>query len=186
MAAPLRQQTDLRDLLLRYQQGDTAAAAELVRAASPMLLRFCLGQGDTRDEVEDVLQEIWLRIHRARHTYRPENPAEPWLYAIARYTRLDARRRRSRFRAREVQVDPLPEVAAASPPDTASTSMAALLAVLPPGQREVLLLLKGCGMSLEEVARATCSTVGAVKQKAHRAYERLRAAVGGVQREAAE
>jgi len=41
-------------------------------------------------------------------------------------------------------------------------------------QREVVAMLKVSGMSLEEVARATSSTVGAVKQKAHRAYEKLR------------
>jgi RNA polymerase sigma-70 factor (ECF subfamily) len=49
-----------------------------------------------------------------------------------------------------------------------------ILLALPESQREVLVMLKGLGMSLEEVARSTCSTVGAVKQKAHRAYERLR------------
>jgi RNA polymerase sigma-70 factor (ECF subfamily) len=49
-----------------------------------------------------------------------------------------------------------------------------LLAPLPESQREVILMLKVAGMSLEEVARATSSTVGSVKQKAHRAYERLR------------
>ena len=173
--------TDIQHLLLRYQHGDTAAAAELVRAASPMLLRFCLSQGDRREDVDDVLQEIWLRIHRARHTYRPGAPAEAWLYAIARHTRLDAWRRRYRFRAREIQVEALPE-AAAPVPDARTPSMSELLAALPEGQREVLLLLKGCGMTLEEVARATSSTVGAVKQKAHRAYECLRAALAHVQR----
>jgi RNA polymerase sigma-70 factor (ECF subfamily) len=54
-----------------------------------------------------------------------------------------------------------------------------MLACLPPAQREVLVMLKGCGMTLEEVARATSSTIGAVKQKAHRAYERLRVVVSG-------
>jgi RNA polymerase sigma-70 factor (ECF subfamily) len=165
------------DTLLRsYQQGDTAAAAALVRAASPLFVRFCLGQGDSPQDIEDVLQEIWLRVHKARHTYRPGAPAVPWLYAVARHARLDARRRRERFRARELPFDPLPEVAA---PQTrrASAAMPELLAALPAGQREVLVLLKGCGMTLEEVARATSSTVGAVKQKAHRAYERLRSVV---------
>jgi RNA polymerase sigma-70 factor (ECF subfamily) len=144
-----------------------------------MLLRFCLSQGDRREDADDVLQEIWLRIHRARHTYRPEAPAESWLYAIARYTRLDAWRRRQRFQTREIQVEALPE---APRPGPAPPSMSELLAELPEGQREVLLLLKGNGMTLEEVARATSSTVGAVKQKAHRAYECLRSAlvyVGG-------
>jgi RNA polymerase sigma-70 factor (ECF subfamily) len=49
-----------------------------------------------------------------------------------------------------------------------------LLETLPDSQREVILMLKVSDMSLEEVARATSSTVGAIKQKAHRAYARLR------------
>jgi RNA polymerase sigma-70 factor (ECF subfamily) len=49
-----------------------------------------------------------------------------------------------------------------------------LLAALPDAQREVLTMSKVAGLSLEEVACATSSTVGAVKQKAHRAYKRLR------------
>ena len=45
---------------------------------------------------------------------------------------------------------------------------------LPESQREVLTMLKVLGMTVEEVARITSSTAGAVKQKAHRAYEKLR------------
>jgi RNA polymerase sigma-70 factor (ECF subfamily) len=52
-----------------------------------------------------------------------------------------------------------------------------LVATLPGAQREVVTMLKVGGLTLEEVARATSSTVGAVKQKAHRAYERLRKSV---------
>jgi RNA polymerase sigma-70 factor (ECF subfamily) len=49
-----------------------------------------------------------------------------------------------------------------------------LLASLPESQREVVMMLKISGLSLEEVARATSSSVGSVKQKAHRAYDKLR------------
>jgi RNA polymerase sigma-70 factor (ECF subfamily) len=49
-----------------------------------------------------------------------------------------------------------------------------LLARLPESQQEVLTMLKVDGLSIEEIARATSSTAGAVKQKAHRAYQRLR------------
>jgi RNA polymerase sigma-70 factor (ECF subfamily) len=49
-----------------------------------------------------------------------------------------------------------------------------LIEALPDAQREVITMLKVGGLTLEEVARATSSTVGAVKQKAHRAYEKLR------------
>jgi RNA polymerase sigma-70 factor (ECF subfamily) len=52
--------------------------------------------------------------------------------------------------------------------------LAALLAPLSEGEREVIEMLKVAGMSLEEVARATSSTVGSVKQKVHRAYKKLR------------
>jgi RNA polymerase sigma-70 factor (ECF subfamily) len=58
--------------------------------------------------------------------------------------------------------------------------MEEMLAPLPESQREVIELLKISGMSLEEVARATSSTVGSVKQKAFRAYEKLRQRLGQI------
>lgn len=53
-------------------------------------------------------------------------------------------------------------------------NLEALLAPLPESQREVIVMLKVAGMSLEEVARATSSSVGSVKQRVHRAYKKLR------------
>ncbi len=174
-------ESELERLLGLYQQGDTAAAAGLVRAASPMFVRFCLRQGDPPQDIDDILQEIWMRVHKARHTYRPGAAATPWLYAVARNARLDAWRRRARFRSRELHVETLPEVAAPEA-EAPRRPVAEILCGLPEAQREVLLMLKGSGMSLEEVARATSSTVGAVKQKAHRAYRRLRASLEGASR----
>jgi RNA polymerase sigma-70 factor (ECF subfamily) len=55
-----------------------------------------------------------------------------------------------------------------------SDGLAAMLALLSDGEREVVEMLKVAGLSLEEVARATSCTVGSVKQKAHRAYKKLR------------
>jgi len=49
--------------------------------------------------------------------------------------------------------------------------------MLPESQREVIVMLKVSEMTLEQVARATSSSVGSVKQKAHRAYEKLREAL---------
>lgn len=95
----------------------------------------------------------------------------PWIFAIARHTRLDAYRKRRRLGAREVLVDQLPEHVAHPQQDAPTLG---LLGELPESQREVLVMLKVIGMSLEEVARATASTTGAVKQKAHRAYVTLR------------
>ncbi len=171
---------ELPSLMARYQEGEAEAVEELVRRLSPRLLRFFGSFQADRADAEDLLQDCWIRIHRARHTYRPHEPVLPWIFAIARHTRLDAYRRRRRRESREVLV--------ANPPETYSLAAQAsaadedrflrLVESLPDSQREVLLMLKVSGMSLEDVARATSSTVGAIKQKAHRAYERLRLTLG--------
>jgi RNA polymerase sigma-70 factor (ECF subfamily) len=162
-------------LLERYQQADEPATTELVQRLSPDLLRFFLAQGTTRPEAEDLLQSTWLRIHKARHTYRAGAPVLPWVFAIARHVRVDDYRKRRRIRQYESATDSLPEFA--SHPDVRpveTPTFESLIADLPESQREVLTMLKVNGLTLEEVALATSSTVGAVKQKASRAYAKLR------------
>ncbi len=171
----------LRELMIRYQQADPEAVEDLVERLSPRLLRFLAGNLNTRGEAEDLLQICWMQVHRSRHTYRPTEPVLPWIFAIARHVRLDGFRRRQRLDSREVLSDALPE--RGTPPDAESSLMQKqffdVLEQLPDSQREVVLMLKVTGMSLEEVALTTSSTVGAVKQKAHRAYEKLRGILAG-------
>jgi RNA polymerase sigma-70 factor (ECF subfamily) len=164
-AVPGRHFADLDRWMERYQQADPDA---------PALLRFFRSQVANREQADDLLQETWLRIHRVRHTYRPGQPVLPWIYAIARRVRVDGYRRTRRITLHEIAMEVLPQrpaqVKARNPAPVFNT----LVAALPEAQREVLTMLKVGGLTLEEVARATSSTVGAVKQKAHRAYERLR------------
>src|SRR5579862_2659157 len=162
-------------LMVRYQQAYPEAPAALIGALSPALLRFFRTQDlMSREQADDLLQETWLRIHRVRHTYRPGQPVLPWVYAIARRVRVDGYRRTRRIRAHEIATDVPPEPRARFDTRTSLPSFETLVAVLPEAQREVVTMLKVGGLSLEEVARATSCTVGAVKQKAHRAYDRLR------------
>src|SRR5215471_1048365 len=100
---------ELEQLMVRYQQGDAAGIAELIQRVSPQLHRFFLAQVVSRRYADDLLQETWLRIHQARHTYRPGEPALPWIYAIARHVRVDSYRKVHRTETREQQVDELPE-----------------------------------------------------------------------------
>lgn len=172
-----QEQARLDELMRRYQQADAEATAELVRSVSPMLLRFLAGPLQTRAHAEDMLQECWLRIHKARHTYRPGAPVLPWIFAIARYTRVDAFRKRSQIDRRERQSEDLETLApgiVGQPGDSDHQDLWKLVGTLPESQQEVVKMLKVTGMSLEEVARATGGTVGSVKQKAHRAYRKLR------------
>ena len=166
---------DLEKLMARYQQADAQATTALIAAVTPALLRFFASQMGDRSEAEDMLQEAWIRVYKARHTYRPGKPVLPWLYAIARHVRVDRYRRRRRIAAHEVAVDALLERPGYRVRSTALPDFDSMVAALPVAQGELLTLLKVSDLSLEEVARATQSTVGAVKQKAHRAYERLRA-----------
>src|SRR5271169_2086199 len=174
--------SNLEVLMARYQQGDLAAATALINRLSPQLHRFFVVQSACRGDADDLLQETWLRIHKVRHTYRSGEPVLPWLYAIARHIRVDHFRKTLRTTAREQRLDDTPEVPAAVAGGSATTmGLEALLAPLPESQREVIEMMKIAGMSLEEVARATSSSVGSVKQKAHRAYEKLRERLSGME-----
>jgi len=171
-----RTEPGLESLMVGYQQADAAAAAGLIRQVSPKLYRFLAGHSATRAWADDLLQECWLRIHRSRHTYRPGEPVLPWIYAIARHTRIDGFRRRRRIESHELAVERLPEPASPSHSRAAvpARDLSRFIDELPESQRDVLFMMKVSGMSLQEVAGATGSTIGAVKQKAHRAYEKLR------------
>ena len=167
--------SNLEILMAQYQQGDFNAAAVLVAQLSPQLHRFFVAQLASRSDAEDLLQETWLRIHKVRHTYRPSEPVLPWFYAIARRVRVDHYRKSSRTSARERVLEEMSRIAAPVSAESGRLGdLAALLAPLSEGEREVIEMLKVEGMSLEEAARATSSTVGSVKQKAHRAYKKLR------------
>jgi RNA polymerase sigma-70 factor (ECF subfamily) len=166
---------ELRELMVRYQAADPSAVEAMVIRLSPALLRFLSSPNLSKDDTEDILQDFWLRLHRSRHTYRPGEPVLPWIFAIARHTSLDAYRRRRRLLAREITLPNIPEdLYQTQQPDVAEGEFLSVLDRLPKSQREVVLMLKVSGMSLEEVARATSVSVGAVKQRAHRAYAKLR------------
>ncbi len=156
----------------RYQAGEGDALESLVKEVSPRLKAIFRG-GSPDSDIEELVQETWFQVHRSRHTWRPGEMLLPWVYSIARHIRSQSYRKRTR-RA-EVELDekisiPTPEL---------SYGFEQLLSELPESQREVLILMKVEGRSLEEVAAATGSSVGSVKQKVHRAYEKLRRILGG-------
>jgi len=165
---------NLEQLMVRYQQADRAAATDLIELLSPPLYRFFAAQMGSRSDAEDMLQDVWLRIHRVRHTYRPNDPLLPWVYAIARRVRVDHFRKGHRIAMHETEVDVLPEPPARPDNTNNLPTFDELVAPLSESQREVLTMLKVNGLSIQEIALATSSTTGAVKQKVHRAYERLR------------
>jgi RNA polymerase sigma-70 factor (ECF subfamily) len=160
----------------RYQEADREAADALIDLVSPQFFRFFLACVGDRFHAEDLLQDFWLRMHAARRSYRPPEPVLPWMYAIARRVRVDDYRRRRRSSGHEIPFSGLQNMPAPVRPQIEG-DLVKLLGALPASQQEVIVMLKVSGLTLEEVAAATRTSVGAVKQKAHRAYEKLRALI---------
>ena len=88
----------LSGLMKRYQDGDGSVLAEIYRDIAPGLLNYLFRWCGDRALSEDILQEVFLKVHKVRHTYGPGRPVKPWLYAIARHVAIDAFRKRERRR----------------------------------------------------------------------------------------
>jgi RNA polymerase sigma-70 factor (ECF subfamily) len=175
--------TLLPEFMRRYQAADPAAADALVAILNPILARYYYALTGDASLVEDLLQDCWLRILRARHSYRPGEPVLPWAFAIARHTRVDSYRRWQRSSGRESNIDDIPSHPSSDPRLALESRLQAgaifaALQSLPEGQREVLMMLKVSDMTVDEVALATGSTAAAVKQKAYRAYQAVRRILG--------
>jgi RNA polymerase sigma-70 factor (ECF subfamily) len=168
----------LSRLLAEYQQGNRQAANEFVALLHPVLYRYFLAQTGNPAQAEDLMQECWVRIHRGRSSYRPGEPVLPWAFAIARHTRIDEYRKDSARAHREAAVagtgEPTTDPRHTIQRSLEASAILSRLHELPSGQREVFMMLKVEGMSVDEVADIIGSSRSAVKQKAYRAYETLR------------
>jgi RNA polymerase sigma-70 factor (ECF subfamily) len=139
---------DVEALMSRYQQADGEATAALVARLSPQVFQFFLAQVRDRFQAEDLLQDFWLRVHKARHTFRAGEPLLPWVFAIARRTKIDQYRRNRNIKSYEFQLEELPDVVSREPARKDSPALADLLQTLPKPQRETFWLLKVSGLSL--------------------------------------
>ncbi len=164
--------------MARYQNHDPQAGELLVEQLSTPMFRYFLAHTRDKSLAEDLLQDFWLRIHNARRSYRLGEPLLPWLYAIAHRVRVDDYRKNRRSRQQET-LDEHAAYPAKEEQAKPERSISELLRQLPASQREAILLMKVNGLSLEEVARATGVTIGSVKQKVHRGYEKLRSLLDG-------
>jgi RNA polymerase sigma-70 factor (ECF subfamily) len=114
-----REAESLEALMEAYQRGDRAAADTLIERVSPALHRFFTAHVGDRRHADDLLQDAWFRIHKARHTYRPGERLLPWLYAIARHVKVDAFRKR-RSELYEESLDAAPERVSSTPATAAN------------------------------------------------------------------
>ena len=168
----------LSEWMGRYQRGDGEVLAELYREVAPGMLNYLYRFIRDRALAEDLLQEVFLRIHKVRHTYRPDSPARPWLFAIARYVAIDALRKKTR--RREVAYED-GFLNAASPDALEQTERSEsmeqverALDGLPGGQREAFVLTKVAGLRVQEASAVLGISEGATKVRVHRALGAMR------------
>lgn len=181
---------DAKELMERYCAGDAAAFRELYAAVAPKVYGYLLRMARQRAVADDLLQQTFLKVHRARGAFVRGADPVPWIYSIAHRTFLDEVRRNRRAVVGLSTGDELPEVVADlqgrnegvadEPRHDPEVTRAALSALsqLPEQQREAVVLTKLDGKSVAEAAAIAGTTVGAMKVRAHRGYSALRKVLG--------
>ncbi|MEX2287880.1 MAG: sigma-70 family RNA polymerase sigma factor [Planctomycetaceae bacterium] len=178
-------------LMLRAQQGDEAAFAELVQTYQDRLIGIFRHLLSDQDAAEDLAQEVFLRIYRARDRYQPTARFSTWLFRIA--NNLASNKRRSKGRRREValnihdsgpigiqpQEKLIADKSAFMPTRQAAKSemrevVRGALESLNERQKMALLLHKFEGMSYSDIGVSMDMSAAAVKSLLSRARDSLR------------
>jgi RNA polymerase sigma-70 factor (ECF subfamily) len=144
---------------------------------SRALFRYFLHLTSDRAASEDLVQEVFFRILKYRHTYQPETSFRAWMYQVGRNVYLDHAGKR------KAEVG-LPEYAAEMtssevPADRQvqqrqeTVLLHRALAALPPEKREVLVMARFLELKYEEIASVLKCEVGTVKVRVYRALREL-------------
>jgi RNA polymerase sigma-70 factor (ECF subfamily) len=168
-------------LMAAYVAGDAAAFRVIFERLAPLLMRAMLRELYVREEANDLVQQTFLQLHRARADFDPSQKLKPWVFTIAMNLKREYFRRKKRRPERSLEAESglEPAVAALGVAQVeARRTLARVLADLPPDQREVIELHWFDGLEFPEVAQVVGASVSAVKVRAHRGYVRLRQALG--------
>lgn len=160
-----------------YADGDAEAFGELFRRYESRAYGFFLKRTRSPERAQDLYQELFLRLHRARDGYDPTRPFAPWFFQIAHHLLQDDNRRA--HRSHEVPIGgcehrtdrPGSEEQAAG-----REHVRRVLDDLSPEERYILVSSKVVGVGYAELACELGKSVDAVKKVASRAIQRLRTA----------
>ena len=169
-------------LMLRYKDGDVAAFETLYRRHNDALYRYLLRLSRHPDTADDVFQEVWGKIIKARASYRPTAKFTTFLYRVAHNCFIDHLRRNKRHtHALIAEPDHQPDPGDA--PDLlterslARRRLQKALLDLPEEQRDVFLLHEEAGLNLDQIASVTDTNRETVKSRLRYAVNKLRAAI---------
>jgi len=169
-------------LMLRYQDGDTEAFEILYRRHNDALFRYLLRHCRNRAAAEDVFQEVWGKIIKARATYRPTAKFTTFMYRVAHNCFIDHVRRNKRH-SNNTELEPELYADSGEQPDTiterslAKERLTLALQELPEEQRDAFLLHEEAGLSVDQIASVTGSNRETAKSRLRYAVNKLRAAI---------
>jgi RNA polymerase sigma-70 factor, ECF subfamily len=181
MSTGTERDVHLQAEMVAYQAGRVEAFDALYAALAPEVRAYLLGACRDSACADDLVQETFLRLHRARATYQPGLPVRPWVRGIARRVYLMDRRSAARRGRREDAM----AVEAWSTPigglrhDGERAGLERALAGVPPAVRQPFLLHHLWGFSFAEIAARLGIDVGAAKVRSSRVRLRLRALLSG-------
>jgi len=167
----------LAELMRRSIAGDQHAYAELLRETSQFIRPFLARRLSLTNEVDDLLQEILISIHKARHTYDGMRPYKPWAFAIAQFRLQDYLRSHYSDQLRHaIDISDVENILPENVTETTLSyeSISGEIEKLPQKQATILQLMHQEGYTAKEVAAKMGMNESAVKVAAHRAYKVLR------------
>ncbi|HZP00394.1 MAG TPA: sigma-70 family RNA polymerase sigma factor [Terriglobia bacterium] len=178
--------TDLK-LMLRVRSGDSESFDELLRRHRAPLLNYFYRMVRDHSLAEDLAQEVFLRVYRARERYEPDAKFTTWLYRIATNLALNALRdRRGKWNTAEAEDGDAGELQEARFVDSRPTVEQELMRsdrgrlvreaveALPENQRAAVILHKYQDVDYRQIAQILDISESAVKSLLFRAYESLR------------
>lgn len=160
-------------VMLQVRDGAVDRLGDLFDRYQIPLFNFYAKLTGDRTASEDLVQEVFFRILKYRHTYREGTPFRPWLFQIARNARVD------HFRKQRPETELDPEMPAPPAVDSAqqrqeTSLLHRALMQLPAEKRELLLLCRFQELRYDEIARLVGCEVGTVKTRIHRALQEVR------------
>lgn len=167
----------MAQLALMAQAGDRQAYAAMLTACRDWLMRY-FRRKIQPEQIEDLVQDTLLSLHRKLASYDPSRPFMPWMAAIARYRFVDHLRLAYRHSA-NTSIDDESAVMAVDdePAITARVSLDKLFIALPDAQQTAIELVKIRGFSVQEASGKTGQSEALVKVNIHRGLKRLAALI---------
>lgn len=174
------------DLMLAYAAGDAAAFDALYARHKGGVYRYLLRQCRGGATAEELFQDVWMNLIRARATYAPTAKFTTWLYRLAHNRLIDHYRASGHLTLVSADDEAHEEAVAALPgargddPELRTENrelgerLRAAVAALPPAQREAFLLQQEAGLSLAEIAELTGVGTETVKSRLRYALAKLR------------